>query len=65
MADRHIRRSGSDYAQAFLSLLPTGQAWTRAPDSTLVQTCNGLADYWGSVDGRAADLLEIESDPRS
>jgi uncharacterized protein YmfQ (DUF2313 family) len=24
----------------------------------------GLADYWGFVDSRAADLLEIESDPR-
>jgi uncharacterized protein YmfQ (DUF2313 family) len=24
----------------------------------------GLSDYWGFVDSRAADLLEIESDPR-
>lgn len=28
-------------------------------------TCDGLADYWGFVDSRAADLLEIESDPRT
>jgi len=62
--DVHVRRSGDDYAHAFLSLLPTGQAWPRDPDSTLVSTCNGLADYYGFVDGRAADLLERESDPR-
>jgi uncharacterized protein YmfQ (DUF2313 family) len=31
---------------------------------TLAQTIFGLADYWGFVDGRAADLLERESDPR-
>ena len=63
--DRHVRRSGSDYVQAFLNLLPWGQAWPRAPDSTLALTCDGLTDYWGAVDGRAADLLERESDPRA
>jgi uncharacterized protein YmfQ (DUF2313 family) len=63
--DRHIRRSGEPYANAFLSLLPTGQAWPKhVIDSVLVQTVYGLCDYWGYVDGRAADLLEIESDPR-
>ncbi|HEY2243451.1 MAG TPA: putative phage tail protein [Xanthobacteraceae bacterium] len=62
--DRHVRRLGGDYAQAFLALLPWGQAWPRYPGSTLVLTCEGLANYWGFVDGRAADLLEVESDPR-
>jgi uncharacterized protein YmfQ (DUF2313 family) len=62
--DRHVRRSGSDYAIAFLSLLPYGPAWSRDPSSVLVQACEGLNDYWGFVDGRAADLLERESDPR-
>lgn len=62
--DRHIRRSGEDYAEQFLALLPQGQAWPREPGSTLVGACNGLANYWGFVDGRAADLLERESDPR-
>jgi len=62
--DRHLRRSGDDYTQALLSLLPVGQAWPREPDSTLSMTCDGLAQYYGYVDGRAADLLEIESDPR-
>ena len=63
--DRHIRRSGADYTAAFLLLLPQGQAWPKhAPDSVLVQTVEGLCDYWGTVDGRAADLLERESDPR-
>ena len=64
MSDRHVRRSGNDYTQAFLSLLPQGQAWPRHPLSTLARTCEGLSEYWGFVDGRAGDLLEIESDPR-
>jgi uncharacterized protein YmfQ (DUF2313 family) len=63
--DKHVRRTGDDYAQALLNLLPYGQAWPRHPFSTLVQTINGLANYWGFVDGRAADLLERESDPRA
>jgi len=62
--DKHIRRSGDDYALQFLTLLPQGQAWPRDPDCTLVLTCNGLSQYWGTVDSRAADLLENESDPR-
>ena len=65
MSDRHIRRSGSDYTHALLALLPQGYAWTRDPFSTLVKTCVGLCEFWGFVDGRAADLLEIESDPRT
>ena len=63
--DRHVRRSGDDYATAFISLLPYGQAWPREPESVLVRACTGLAYYWGFVDGRAADLLETESDPRA
>lgn len=62
--DRYVRRSGEDYTQAFLQLLPQGQAWPRSLDSTLVKTCRGLSEYWGFVDGRAGDLLERESDPR-
>jgi uncharacterized protein YmfQ (DUF2313 family) len=64
MTDHHVRRSGDDYAQAFLSLLPQGQAWPRHAESTLVRACTGLNEFWGFVDGRAADLLERESDPR-
>jgi uncharacterized protein YmfQ (DUF2313 family) len=62
--DRHVRRDGDDYSQQFLQLLPQGQAWPREPGSTLVGACDGLAQYWGYVDGRAGDLLERESDPR-
>lgn len=62
--DVHVRRSGDDYAHALLTLLPQGQAWPRDPGSVLVRTCTGLAEYWGFVDARAADLLERESDPR-
>jgi uncharacterized protein YmfQ (DUF2313 family) len=65
VSDRHIRRSGSDYTEAFLSLLPQGQAWPKhAPGSAMVEGLTGLCDYWGFVDSRAADLLERESDPR-
>lgn len=64
MSDRHIRRSGDDYAEALSSLLPQGQAWSREPESIIQKTINGLAQIWGYVDGRAADLLERESDPR-
>lgn len=62
--DRHIRRGPEAYANALISLLPTGQAWPRSPDSTLIRTMIGLAYYYGFVDSRAADLLERESDPR-
>ena len=64
MSDRHIRRDGSDYGDVYLSLLPQGQAWPKHPGTTLDLACRGLVEYWGVVDGRAADLLEIESDPR-
>jgi len=62
--DRHVRRSGDDYTKAMLALLPQGQAWHRSFGSTLERAINGLAQYWGYVDSRAADLLERESDPR-
>lgn len=64
MSDRHVRRLGQDYGDAFLSLLPQGQAWPKYPGTTLDLACRGLAEYWGFVDSRAADLLERESDPR-
>jgi hypothetical protein len=65
MADRHVRRSGNDYAHQLVSLLPRGPAWSRDPGSTLMRAVIGLAQYWGFVDSRAGDLLEIESDPRT
>jgi uncharacterized protein YmfQ (DUF2313 family) len=62
--DRHIRRTGDDYAQALADLLPTGPAWPREDSSTLMRLVNGLAHIFGYVDARAADFLERESDPR-
>jgi uncharacterized protein YmfQ (DUF2313 family) len=62
--DRHVRRVGDDYTQAFLTLLPRGQAWPREASTTLFGTVDGLCQYYGYVDSRAADLLETESDPR-
>jgi uncharacterized protein YmfQ (DUF2313 family) len=78
-SDEHARRLASDYAGAWADLLPQGAAWPRDPNTVLYTTLQGLAGIWGaapagapptsavpaiSVDGRAADLLEIESDPR-
>jgi|KBSMisStandDraft_5_1062788.scaffolds.fasta_scaffold01818_5 uncharacterized protein YmfQ (DUF2313 family) len=62
--DRHVRREGEDYIAPFMRLLPQGIAWPREPESVLYKTCRGLAKIWGYVDNRAADLLEIETDPR-
>lgn len=64
MADRHIRRIGNDYAKAFLNLLPRGIAWPRVPSTGVLPTVTrGLAQIFGYVDDRAADLLEVETDP--
>lgn len=64
--DRHIRRSGDDYSIAYSQLLPQGQAWpTWDATSNLMSWVSGTSQIWGDVDGRAADLLERESDPRS
>ena len=65
MSDGFVRRSGDNYADALSALLPTGPAWTRDPDAALSQLVSGLAQVWGKVDAKAADLLEIETDPRS
>jgi uncharacterized protein YmfQ (DUF2313 family) len=65
MTDRHVRRSGDDYVDPLAALLPTGPAWPREYDSVLMTLLGGLSQIWGDVDGRAADLLEIESDPRT
>jgi uncharacterized protein YmfQ (DUF2313 family) len=65
MSDRHVRRSCEDYTEAHAALLPTGPAWPREYDSVLMELIGGLSCVWADpVDRRAADLLEIESDPR-
>jgi uncharacterized protein YmfQ (DUF2313 family) len=63
--DRHVRRDGDAYAQSLTNLLPTGVAWPRDADRTIMRAISGLAQIFGFVDRRAADLLEIESDPRT
>jgi len=64
MPDRHVRRGREEYKNAFAALLPTGIAWPRLATSILMTTVKALCGIWGQADGRAADLLEIESDPR-
>jgi uncharacterized protein YmfQ (DUF2313 family) len=62
--DRHVRRGQDEYWWSLAALLPRGIAWPRDPDTTLMKTIRGLAGIMGWCDGRAADLLERESDPR-
>lgn len=62
--DKHVTRSGDDYAEAMAALLPKGQAWPRNNDSVLMKVVRGLCQIWGLVEQRASTLLERESDPR-
>jgi uncharacterized protein YmfQ (DUF2313 family) len=62
--DRHVTRSGEDYAEAMLALLPQGQAWPRDSESALARVVKGLTKIWGDVEYLASLLLERESDPR-
>jgi len=66
MANDTWRPHGSeDYVHAFNQLLPIGQAWTRDPTSYQQLFYTGLNNYWGAVDASAAQLLTVESDPRT
>lgn len=66
MIDVYVRRDGADYAQAFADLLPTGEAWSRDPETVLMRLVRGQAEVWGAVvDPMAAELLEVETDPRA
>jgi uncharacterized protein YmfQ (DUF2313 family) len=62
--DYHVRRSGDDYVDQIADLYPRGVAWPRDEDSTLMKLVKGCAQIFGYIDGRAADLLERETDPR-
>jgi uncharacterized protein YmfQ (DUF2313 family) len=63
--DQHLRRGQDEYWWALSALLPQGIAWPREPDTVLQKVVRGLAGIMGWFDGRAADLLERESDPRT
>jgi uncharacterized protein YmfQ (DUF2313 family) len=62
--DKHVTRSGDDYAKAFSQLLPQGLAWPRIATSVLMKVVSGLSQIWGNVEQSASLLLEIDSDPR-
>ena len=62
--DRHVTRTGDDYAEAMKDLLPLGQAWPRHHNSVLMRLVRGLTRIWGDFELRASKLLEVESDPR-
>src|SRR5882724_4274104 len=62
--DKHVRRTGDDYAVAFRNLLPQGIAWPTSSTGVLSKVIKGLVQIFGYADDRAADLLELETDPR-
>lgn len=62
--DKHVTRTGDDYAYAMKALLPLGPAWPRDEDSVLMRAIRGLSLYWGDFEISASVLLERESDPR-
>ena len=63
--DRHVTRTGADYADAMSRLLPQGLAWPRHASSVLMQVVRGLTNIWGTFEFKASKLLEQESDPRA
>jgi uncharacterized protein YmfQ (DUF2313 family) len=65
MPDRQVTRTGDDYADAMMKLLPQGQAWPRQEGTALSKAVSGLAQIWGLVEQAAAKLLRVESDPRT
>lgn len=64
MSDRHLTRTGDDYAEALQELLPIGPAWPRDIDGVLMTVLRGLCQIWGDFENSASLLLEVESDPR-
>src|SRR4029077_1007547 len=64
VSDKHVLRTGEEYADALQALLPLGQAWPRANESVLMRVVRGLTKIWGDFEIRADHLLVNESDPR-
>jgi uncharacterized protein YmfQ (DUF2313 family) len=52
------------YARQLQSLLPTGPAWPRDPDTVLTQLLESWAEEFARLDARAHQLLD-ETDPRT
>jgi uncharacterized protein YmfQ (DUF2313 family) len=55
-------RSAADYTEQLKGLLPFGKAWTRDPNSILVQLLNALSYELARLDNRCYELL-VESNP--
>lgn len=56
--------SANDYLRQLQALLPSGPAWTRGDAAVLTALLLSLAQEFGRVDARAADLAR-ELDPRT
>ena len=59
-----VQWNADDFARVIADELPTGSAWPRDPDSDIMKWVAGSAQIWGDVSARAAQLVEIEADPR-
>lgn len=59
-----MRSTPEDYQSQLSDLLPPGPAWSREPDSILLQFLRGLAEELSRVHNRALDVIE-EVDPRT
>jgi len=52
------------YAAQLAALMPRGRAWSRDPDSVLMQLIDASAEALARVDARSGDLAD-EADPRT
>ena len=61
------RASAQDYSFQLRALLPSGVAWPSVEDpaaTVLGRLLHGIGEELARVDGRAADLVDREADPR-
>ncbi|MEO6217771.1 MAG: putative phage tail protein [Sphingomonas sp.] len=56
--------SAAQYTGELQAMLPTGAAWTRAPDATLTKLMAAFAEEFARIDARSERLL-LETDPRT
>jgi uncharacterized protein YmfQ (DUF2313 family) len=59
-----VTHTADEYRDALAALLPSGLAWPRDPDASLMRFVASLAVEFSRVDARAAQLL-AETDPAS
>lgn len=56
-------RSAEQYADTWAKALPTGPAWPKERDTTIMQFVLGMSQAWAHIDARAHDLRDTEALP--